>query len=304
MLGRDWLRYVSAITLLVAAVLFVGQTGLAVWQQYELSRNAYRQYQNATKSEQDKAADDIAANCSVVAQVNPALRNCLREAVQAYQKKNNTNQDLEAQKDMAYWAFVTALVSAAGLLISIGGLYMLFQSLRQTRQAITNDRQIGEAQVRAYLAIDPITQATKIDSKVRSFKATLVIKNTGQSPAYNVRQISKMFMEKYPLPRDQGDLFVPDPSSVERGSTLPAGGTLNVPVDLDEPLTEAQFKSAMNNGDDRLYMASIVFYDSVFKERLSNKTKFCAYWEKSETLADGKASRYSWMLANVHNDAT
>lgn len=303
----NWSRYVTIVVLQCAALFFIAQVGLGVWHQYELSRDAYRQYQHATKSDQDKAADEIASNCSVVTQVNPALRDCLREAVLAYQKKNNTNQDLEAQKDMAYWAFVTALVGGFGLLISVGGLYLLFQSLRQTRQAITNDRAIGEAQVRAYLTVESPEQHSPDIQPDRPISAELKIKNTGQSPAYNMRYIAALMPLQYPLADDQGDLLEPDPDSIQQGVTVGANADTRIDAELIKPLSAQDIISIKSEGPLRLFAVVIVTYFDVFK-REERKTKYCAYLTKGIPIVDPLSrkvgTKHEWALANVHNDAT
>lgn len=304
----NWSRYVTIIVLQGAALFFLAQVGLGVWHQYELSRDAYRQYQQRTESDQDKAADEIAQTCSVVAQVNPALRNCLRKAVQAYQKQDSTNQDLQAQKDMAFWALCSFVVSAGALIGSGIGLIFLYRSLRQTRQAISSDRTIGEAQVRAYLIVESPDLHFIGDIKAgEPFVAQLKIKNTGQSPAYDVRYLAALMPLDYPLADDQGDLLTPDPASIQRGVTIGAHAETRIEAGLIRTLTANDIQSVKNEGQTRLYAVAIVTYFDVFKGP-ERKTKYCAYMTAGIEFVNPKNGlhgvMHEWALANVHNEST
>jgi hypothetical protein len=88
---------------------------------------------------------------------------------------------------------------------------------------------------------------------------------------------------------------------------LPAGGEFRVDAEMERNLTVEELKSALNEGNDRLYVVSIITYFDVFK-RVRHTTRFCAYITpsgKTLTLPNGKrALGYEWALANVHNDAT
>jgi hypothetical protein len=302
-----WLRILTALTLQLLALAFASQLIFGVWSQYEANRNAYRAYQEKAEQDQKKTADDIAKDCEVIPQISPALRDCLRKAILAYQKNDTTNKDLQAQQDMAFWALITAIVGAGGLLISIGGVYLLFQSLRQTRTAITNDREIGEAQVRAYLSVESPEQHSIDIRPNQIFKAELKIKNTGQSPAYNVRYVAALMPLEYPLADTQVDLIGPDPDSIQRGVTIGASAETRIEAELTRALTAQEIVSVKSEGPTRLFAVAIVTYFDIFK-REERKTKYCAYLTAGIAIVDPQSrkigTKHEWALANVHNEAT
>jgi hypothetical protein len=279
---------------------------VGVWSQYQTERDRYEAYQKRADDEAEKSADEIARNCTIIPLVNPALINCLRQQIQAYQKQDTTNKDLEAQQRMAYWAAVAALLSGLGLLVSVGGLILLFRSLRQTRQAISNDREIGEAQVRAYLAVESPEQHLGSIQAGKDFAIELKIKNTGQSPAYNMQYIAALMPLDYPLADDQGDLIEPDPASIQRGVMIGAGGDSRIDAELTRHIRPDEIKSITNEGALRLCAVVIVTYFDVFQRR-QHKTKYCAYLTKGVPVLGPTGfvvTKHEWALANVHNEAT
>lgn len=81
-----------------------------------------------------------------------------------------------AQQQMACWTTWIFWTSAAGVIVSAFALLGLFRSLRQTRQAIGDAREIGEFQTQAYVLVE------KADFG-KSNGIILTIRNTGQTPA-------------------------------------------------------------------------------------------------------------------------
>ncbi len=202
------------------------------------------------------------------------------------------------------------MVSGGGLLISMVGLGFIWQSLKHTTIAISNDREIGEAQVRAYLSVNPPeTHERSGLTEIGPGKTpTLILKisNTGQSPAYDMKYVAALMVEEFPLPSNQGDLLAPDPASIQQGSTIAAQGHIRADAKLDSPLSADQVQSIMNDGKDRLFAVCIVTYFDVFK-KIQRKTKFCAYLTKNGQISiapnGNRIIGYEWALANVHNDA-
>jgi len=307
MLRRDWLRYAAALTLQLLALAFALQAIVGVWSAYQNNLNGYREYQKRDGQDQRKAAEEIAQRCAALDQINPVLRECLREAIVGYQKTQHDDRDLQAQQEMAFWALVSAIVAACGLIVSMAGVGIVWQSLKQTRTAILNDREIGEAQIRAYLTVEPPTNSglDKVGAGITP-SMNLKIINTGQSPAYDVKYVAALMIEEYPLPIDQGDLLVPHPSSIEQGATVAAQAHIGAIAKLDQPMTGDESESVMNEGKQRLFAVCIVTYFDVFKRHM-RKTKFCAHLIKvgDPIVSNGRVvHRYEWALANVHNDAT
>ena len=137
--------------------------------------------------------------------IESAIRDIVPQKDEAadQRQEDQDKADLQAQQDMAFWAklmFVAAVVTAA---ITFGGLILIWRTLHHTRRAAdsalnmvseaklaTNaaqdavevTREIGQAQVRAYLAC---TEAKYTISKTSIF-CQLVIANKGLSPANQI----------------------------------------------------------------------------------------------------------------------
>lgn len=186
----NWSRDNKIVIAFILVAVVGAIISAVVYREYHVGRNAYREYQRETQADQREAADEIAKRCATYGPPSKAIRHCIAEAVRAYQSEANTSQDLQAQKDMAYWGMAMFFASGASLLISLVGLVALIDSLNQTRTAIRNDREIGEAQARAYLNVSHAVMV-KVDTPaifphLDGINAKVVFVNSGQSPAHNI----------------------------------------------------------------------------------------------------------------------
>ena len=138
------------------------------------------------------------------------MAECIVEEITAAQKASYDAQDLKAQQHMALWALLMVLVSAATVGVTVWALTYIKQTLDETRKMardtsrmakeakratkaavaateITHEanriaRDMGQAQVRAYLSVVDCTAQYKGDRWVVGCN----VKNTGQSPAEKV----------------------------------------------------------------------------------------------------------------------
>lgn len=102
--------------------------------------------------------------------------------------------DLLAQEKMAHWTKVIGVMTAVGLLL----LYVTFEA---TRDAVIDQRKIGEAQTRAMIDVAEVTIGNFfLNGKVRmnSEKKVAVpinvkIENLGRSVAYDVEIVVRAF---------------------------------------------------------------------------------------------------------------
>jgi len=101
--------------------------------------------------------------------------------------------DLNAQRNMAQWAFWMFIVSGAGAIVGVLGLILIRQTLIATRHTNHNFRESSEKELRAYIGIEPIIEECSISVDLSSEQPTdadvsflLKIKNYGQTPASNV----------------------------------------------------------------------------------------------------------------------
>ncbi len=302
----DISRVLASLTLRAFVIyLFVG-AGLSLWAIYQAERLSYRDYQARTDSQRKEVAREIADRCNVITDPGITFHDCILREVLAYQETDTRDKDLQAQQDMARWAFWMLPTSIAGLFVSVGGLVMLWRSLQQTREAITTDREVGHAQVRAYLTIEPKSLS---DLEVGKHPcAELHITNTGQSPAYDVRYIAAIFVRKHPLSAKDSPFISPDARQVPRvGNTVAAQGGFFAEAFGVDLLTKDTLAAAMSSKDERFYLSCIAYYRDVFG--VDRETMMTAYFEQTgEPFTDpqtGEVARtYAWMISHNLNHAT
>lgn len=165
-----------ALVALVCAIFMAGVMYGLVSEQYAKVHQVNAAYQKNADADRKKANYEIAHACHGRDFIT--FRNCVSDKLEAYYKEQTTNEDLKAQKDMAFWAGWLLILTVFSILISLAGLYLLLDSLRQTRRSISDTREIGQAQVRAYITC--ISSEVEISDGVVSLKPKF--QNTGESP--------------------------------------------------------------------------------------------------------------------------
>jgi len=263
------LRWIGAYTTQFAAIIFLLMAANGVYSSFYANRESYRSEKTQTERERQKATEEMAARCNVLLDPSHTLRGCLARELEAYEKKANTDKDLEAQQDMAFWAQAVFWLTAIGAAISAFGIYFVWLSLRQTRQAISTDREVGHAQVRAYLSIEtetPILNPASIPK--HEFK----IENTGQSPAYSVAYIAGFRLLDEQLTDLNGQLAV-----VAEGQEMPKislGSSRSMTVEaVGTELISSGDLAKILDGEKHMYFFARVFYRDVFGQ--SHETSFC-----------------------------
>lgn len=149
--------------------------------QIKLGYDYQRQYETASDSRKSEAV------CFVLPWQRERV--CIAQAIEPGNEAKRDHDDLRAQQEMAFWAFIVSLFSGVGLVVSVGGVGLVYATFRKTGEAVdaanrTADdaKRIGEAEVRAYLHC----RAAKFRRSRDNVAATLEIENTGQSPASHV----------------------------------------------------------------------------------------------------------------------
>ncbi|CDX49661.1 hypothetical protein MPL3365_100150 [Mesorhizobium plurifarium] len=144
-------RFLVSATASVFCLYFLVVSGLGIWSWYEQNREERYEYHQRAANDQRQATQKIATSCAVPGAPADFVSMCLAREIDAYRARTTGDEDLQAQQEMARWTAITGTVSIVGVPLSVAGLFALWLSLRQTRQAISIDREVGHAQVRAYL---------------------------------------------------------------------------------------------------------------------------------------------------------
>lgn len=188
MLGGDWRTHFAIRGIAIAALVLL----FPVAWLYNYSEK-HAQERQAAASKQLKGSDQKRpASCIDVATSKSFP--CFVDVTQSEPSEDYTAYDLKAQQDMAEWAFAMFVASALGVVITGAATYWVAMTLHETRRLVNEaekttkaaeettktTREIGEAQVRAYVA--PLIPGIAFDESLRpNFRVRLA--NTGNSPA-------------------------------------------------------------------------------------------------------------------------
>lgn len=113
-------------------------------------------------------------------------------------------QDLQAQRDMAQWAYLMLLVTGIGVIFTGSGLLLLALTLNWTRfaagearraataaeGAVVVTRDIGQKQVRAYLNVSDVQ--IHVNEATGAVTVSLAVANSGNSPALEVEAVLRL----------------------------------------------------------------------------------------------------------------
>jgi len=299
----DISRLITSLGLHAISIYLLVGVGLVVWSVYQSNRDAYRQAKDNDERSQHQASRHIASECAVPGAPVDIIAECLAAEVGAYQKRQNTDKDLQAQQDMAYWAFMMFIASVASVIVSVGALVMLLRSLRQTEKAISTDRDVGHAQVRAYIAISP-EGPMALPGQVPT--ATIKFKNSGQSPAYRFREIAALMICEHPLADHQKRLIEFAADERIPSQTIQAGAEIRDEATDIGIMTREDFEIIRDNGARRLYCTALAAYDDVFG--VPHETNLCAYSIVKKLSEPGPKGGplyiLEWELAHFLNEAT
>lgn len=124
-------------------------------------------------------------------------RACVTEAPEADADTKSTEYDLEAQQQMARWAFAMFAVSLAGIVVTIAGLVYVILAYRKNAEATehantaalaaTQSANAQIAQTRPWLKVSVVLIAPlEVTASSVTVHYRIVAKNVGQTPALNV----------------------------------------------------------------------------------------------------------------------
>lgn len=173
---------------------------------------------DANSGKQDNAPDEQPKPeilTPALQKIESAIRDIVppKDEAADQRQEDRDKADLQAQEDMAFWAKLMFLASALTVAVTFGGLVLIWRTLHHTKRAANSavdmvnearlttkaaqdaievTREIGEAQVRAYLTC---TEAKYTISKTSIF-CQLVIANKGLSPADRIEIQARLIPQK------------------------------------------------------------------------------------------------------------
>jgi hypothetical protein len=171
-----------------------------VWSLATFYAHEAEQAHHYSEKAERAAADHIEKTCSGL---NPAaLIDCISEAIEAREETKRAEYDLSAQEQMALSTLWMTIFGGFSVLVSIGGVYLIWRTFDASRESIDAavkmaklareanavTREIGQAQVRAYISCDGGGYQVTEDQIVIKARFT----NRGQSPTLNCEMKAKV----------------------------------------------------------------------------------------------------------------
>ncbi len=190
---------------LIALVAISCLTTLLVADLLDRHRKTVQQYEANSRSHAAHTEYQI-ENCFSVAE-DIGKAECIRKAVDSQGQNERAEADLVAQREMSNWALGMLYVTTLMALVTGLGVYFVWRTLKATQQMAIDTREIGEAQVRAYVhfKIEDIDIAAPPglfkNGQWSALPAVVTISgklhNSGQSPArrivcrYDIQSVHK-----------------------------------------------------------------------------------------------------------------
>jgi hypothetical protein len=135
-----------------------------------------------------------------------------------------------------------------------------------TRKESETAAENGRRQLRAYVFPD---QANLIwEGTAKPTLAEIMIKNSGQTPAYRLSTVTAVVLGDFPL---QGDLHVPP--MPDNHTVLPPTASYALSVPMGKPLTDDQLK-AIQKGTQAIYAFGEISYVDAFGECRITRYRF------------------------------
>lgn len=226
---RSWVgdHAPALITATVLVFMVACATGI-ILSEYAKVHQVYAAYQKNAEDDRKQAAAEAAETCMG----RDDLRLCIAEKLEAHYRDQATNQDLQAQQDMAFWA---AALFVSSTVLTTAGLLLIWRTLLHTRDAaihagravdeaknatkaaqdaIVVTQDLGEAQVRAYLSAKTVQVAYDAPNSSLIFGCS--VSNHGQSPASDAFALVKISLfindgiVEFKIFHEIGDLFLGD----------------------------------------------------------------------------------------------
>lgn len=187
-----------------------------------------------------------------------------------------TNEEASREPIAGFWDWLIStffdpkdtIAQWAMAVLSLAAVYLLKETLKASRrtlratQKIAEDtREIGEAQVRAYVNVEKAEVRGLAPNERLGFYCEF--KNKGTTPAKYLKIISVYGFR----PGDIKNLKVRGLSKIDsKAGIISAGGTTFVDVTMDKPLTEREYENIMSGGHG-IIIAGYVSYSTVFGRR-------------------------------------
>jgi hypothetical protein len=164
----------AIVTAIIATAAIASLGGWWLWSQ-KLNYNNDRDYLPSQYASETK---------NICIKIPPAILFCPDEQNSSIADAHRSDNDLNAQREMADWAFVMAAVSAAGFLLSTIGIGLIYVTFRATRSAADAANDANRPWVEIVITEK---RAFYIKPTMARVAFYVSLTNRGKSPAMSVR---------------------------------------------------------------------------------------------------------------------
>ena len=183
------------IVAVCALLVILPISGLLLSEYAEVHR-ANAAYQQNAERDREATSEEISKSCFNADFV--IFSKCVTDKIGTYYNQQATNQDLQAQQDMAYWAKTIFFLGIAQLAFSGFGIYFIWRSLELNRAAVNIARETMIAQTRPWLKFKSVKlQKMWIDDNQVNVQVEFAVHNAGHSPALEVLVNPRLTIEFY-----------------------------------------------------------------------------------------------------------
>jgi hypothetical protein len=187
-------RYRDQHGSILGFAVFVCLVIVALIGWYEGFKRGQESHQSASADAyKDQAETKIQETCFALS--GASQTECIAEAVRGSREQQRSEEDLDAQQQMAEWARWMLIATVVMAATTGFGVVFVWQTLAATQQMAKDTRRIGEAQVRAYMNL----ASGNLKAEGRSVVAEIVINNFGQTPAKDMVSWVHTWIADYPL---------------------------------------------------------------------------------------------------------
>lgn len=179
---------INILAILLSLSVFFAIAGGATWliiEQYSKVHLVNAAYQKNSENDRKIASQKIAQTCKLPNFI--AFRKCVADHLETYYADQATNEDLQAQKDMALWAFWVVLVSVLTAFITLVGVWYVKNTLKATADAVTAANKTNEIMLneqRPIFVFEEVRfQKMASGGDISPFRAAAILKNVGKTPA-------------------------------------------------------------------------------------------------------------------------
>lgn len=220
--------------------------------------------------------------------------------------------EFAARDTYAQWAMMIFTIAATG--VSIWAVRLVRDTLVENRKAVAASenaneiaREIGHAQVRAYLSIVP-QEPTDIEGLFCWPAVEIVVQNTGQSPAQNAFLQAAIIRRPYNFEGHEGEGQTADSDALLFNTTfsigmIGSGAKITKKFRHSRSLTPQDYDAVFDRGDEALFVIALVRYMDIFG-KTEKYSRICVRMIDDVSDPTAKGPRYGWQPTRFHNDAT